>query len=386
MSELVIEATPVTTVVSKIRQKQHNQQVIDQDLKSVCEVRERSASALIKVQSLAYMVVQRPNIEEAAQFFISFGLLIDHRSQGKIFLRGKSCDSHIIILEKGKSAITRLGFTASESDVQKLAKHKNLSIQQRLDDCMGGGFVSLNDPDGLCLEINHSLKKLSPLNTEIQLSEWNAAGDIKRINDTVRNAIEPRLVEKLGHTLWGISFMKKTIHWYQDTLGLIASDFQFLKGDSLPNVAFMRCDCGDIASDHHTIGFGIMPEIGHNHSAFEMSSFEDIAIANKWLRSKTYKSAWGIGRHILGSQVFDYWRDPQGDMFEHYADGDLFTSELKTGYHDFNKHAQHQWGPDMSEEFKGTTRPLKLAISILKRIFNGDDLKITRLLKLLKYS
>lgn len=387
MNELVIEkAVAPKAVLDKGRSQKNNQQLMNQALKSICEVRERSDSALIKVQSLAYMVVQRPNIEEAAQFFVNFGLLIDHRSRGKIFLRGKSCESHIIILEKGKAAITRLGFTASESDVQKLAKHKKLSIQHRLNDCMGGSYVSLNDPDGVCLEINHGINKLTALNEEAPLSEWNAVGDIKRVNDTVRNTIEPRVVEKLGHTLWGASYIKKTVHWYQDTLGLIVSDFQLLKGDTLPNVAFMRCDCGDQASDHHSIGFGIMPEVGHNHTAFEMNSFEDIAIANKWLSTKHYRSVWGIGRHILGSQIFDYWRDPHGDMFEHYADGDLFTSDLKTGYHYFNKYAQHQWGPDMSEEFKGTTRPIKIGMGILKRLFSRDDLKISRLLKLLKYS
>lgn len=355
-------------------------------LKAGCEVRERSEAPLIKVQSLAYMVVQRPNVEVAAQFFVNFGLVIDQRHDGKIFLRGKSCQSHIIILEKGKAAITRLGFTASASDLQKIALNKNLMIQHRSDDCMGGSYVSLNDPGGVCIEINQGLTQLAPLCESAELSEWNAPGSINRVNDMVRHVIEPRLVERLGHTLWGVSFLKDTVHWYQDTLGLIASDFQFLKGDTLPIVSFMRCDLGAEAADHHTIGFGVMPEVGHNHTAFEMNAFEDVAIANKWLKETSYKNAWGIGRHILGSQVFDYWRDPHGDMFEHYADGDVFSSELTTGYHYFQKGAQHQWGPDMTEEFKGTTRPLRLVKSIIRRMFNNDDLKFSRLMKMLKYS
>ena len=38
------------------------------------------------------------------------------------------------------------------------------------------------------------------------------------------------------------------------------------------------------------------------------------------------EAAWGVGRHIMGSQVFDYWKDPFGNELEHWTDGDLFTA------------------------------------------------------------
>ena len=31
---------------------------------------------------------------------------------------------------------------------------------------------------------------------------------------------------------------------------------------------------------------------------------------------------WGLGRHVLGSQVYDYWSDPWGRVHEHWADSD----------------------------------------------------------------
>ena len=39
---------------------------------------------------------------------------------------------------------------------------------------------------------------------------------------------------------------------------------------------------------------------------------------------------WGIGRHVLGSQLFDYWFDPDGFEYEHYTDGDVFTADHET--------------------------------------------------------
>ena len=38
---------------------------------------------------------------------------------------------------------------------------------------------------------------------------------------------------------------------------------------------------------------------------------------------KGYTPSWGVGRHILGSQVFDYWYTPDKFMIEHYSDGEF---------------------------------------------------------------
>jgi len=38
-----------------------------------------------------------------------------------------------------------------------------------------------------------------------------------------------------------------------------------------------------------------------------------------------------IGRHIQGSQLFDYRRDPDGFPVEHFAGGDVFDSTLEPG-------------------------------------------------------
>ena len=39
----------------------------------------------------------------------------------------------------------------------------------------------------------------------------------------------------------------------------------------------------------------------------------------------------GIGRHVLGSQIFDYWKDPWGHVLEHFTDGDLLNADAETG-------------------------------------------------------
>ena len=39
-----------------------------------------------------------------------------------------------------------------------------------------------------------------------------------------------------------------------------------------------------------------------------------------------YDHMWGIGRHLLGSQVYDYWADPWGRMHERWADTDRLNA------------------------------------------------------------
>ncbi len=356
-------------------------------LRRECQVKECCSDPLTKVEGLAYLVLIRPDIEKAAKFFVDYGLLLDIRTEKRIYLRGVSAEHHLIIIEKGPQALTTIGLKASEGDVQRLAHHYDQTIQAHPTQ-MGGQYVSLKDPDGLVVEVNCNLSTLLPIDKVPCESNWNTGDEKTRKNESVRNVISPVTVRKLGHSLHSVANIKKTVHWYQDTFGFIVSDFQFLPGDENPIVVFMRVDRGEVPTDHHTLGFGITPELGHIHSAFEMDTFEEVAVAGHWMSKRAsemqYKHGWGIGRHILGSQVFDYWRDPYGDLFEHYADGDLFNREKNTGYHLFNGSAQHQWGPDMTAEFKGLNRPWNTFKSVLRRIPSNDDLSIRRLAKMIK--
>ena len=60
---------------------------------------------------------------------------------------------------------------------------------------------------------------------------------------------------------------------------------------------------------------------------------------------------WGVGRHILGSQIFDYWWDTTGNMIEHYADGDLVNEETPVGHLPAGHESLAVWGPDVPAAF-----------------------------------
>lgn len=49
------------------------------------------------------------------------------------------------------------------------------------------------------------------------------------------------------------------------------------------------------------------PKFHVHHSSFEVHDMDIQALGHQWLKNKGYELEWGVGRHVLGSQIFDYW-------------------------------------------------------------------------------
>src|SRR5271166_1915352 len=137
-----------------------------------------------------------------------------------------------------------------------------------------------------------------------------------RANATQRPARRPAEIQRLGHVALGTTRFRAALEWYLDTLGLIVSDFLYLDGqrDRGPAMAFIRCDLGSVPADHHTLAMALMPHTGYLHSAYQLTDLDEVAASGEYLREHGYRHAWGLGRHIQGSQIFDYWRDPDRAM------------------------------------------------------------------------
>jgi hypothetical protein len=97
------------------------------------------------------------------------------------------------------------------------------------------------------------------------------------------------------------------------------------------------------------------------HSAYEVADLDALAAGGEYLREQGYFRSWGIGRHIEGSQIFDYWRDPDGFLVEHYADGDMFDNTLEPGWAAMHASGLYQWGPPPSKDFMGLGSPREVA-------------------------
>jgi catechol 2,3-dioxygenase-like lactoylglutathione lyase family enzyme len=144
----------------------------------------------------------------------------------------------------------------------------------------------------------------------------------------------------------GVSDFPAAKAWYQQRLGLIVSDEIYAGDESNALGAFMRCNRGSEFVDHHTLFLLGGQAPGFNHAAFEIADWDSLMEGHYELQHAGYKHSWGIGKHLLGSQVFDYWRDPHDFLLEHFTDGDLMNESFGSHTAPIGKLLGAFWGPE----------------------------------------
>jgi hypothetical protein len=212
---------------------------------------------------------------------------------------------------------------------------------------------------------------------------WNLAQEPQRINATQRPPITPPEVLKLGHIVIEVADYQATCAWYTQHFGFIPSDVQVL-ADGTPIVTFMRLDLGDIPADHNTLAIAQGFMATYSHSAYEVVDADAVGMGQRVLRERGWAHSWGIGRHILGSQIFDYWQDPWGDKHEHYCDGDIFTASRPTGIHPVSPEAMAQWGQRMPRSFTKPKMNLANFLLLIRNLRRSPDLTIRKLITLMR--
>jgi catechol 2,3-dioxygenase-like lactoylglutathione lyase family enzyme len=141
-----------------------------------------------------------------------------------------------------------------------------------------------------------------------------------------------------------VSDFRRSEAWYKSHFGFLTSDEVYLGEEDNVITAFMRCDRGAEYTDHHTLLCVGLGEVGFDHAAFEVEDFDALMVGHDHLQKAGCDHHAGIGRHVLGSQIFDYWRDPWGHVVEHFTDGDLLDAAHVAEKHDPAAALGTQWG------------------------------------------
>lgn len=342
----------------------------------------RHASPIAKASALAYLVFERPDLERAKGFLVDFGLRVADETEQTLFLRGTGEAPFLYRVERGPRA--RFVGPAFEVDdraaldaLRELAGASGVEVE---DGPGGGERVALIDPSGFRVAAVYGRARATPLVHREPLPR-NTPDDVKRVNVGQRPPPLPAEIVRLGHVVLEVADYQRTSAWYTRTFGLIPSDVQVL-ADGSPAVTFFRLDRGDTPVDHHTLALaqGVMPT--YSHSAYEVVDADAIGMGQRFLRQAGYRHAWGIGRHLLGSQLFDYWVDPYGDKHELYCDGDLCTADLPLGVHPTSRKMMSQWGQTMPTSFTRPKLTLDNTISALRNIARSPDLSLAKVREL----
>ena len=306
----------------------------------------------IKVIDLAYGRLQSPSLDEAEEFLVDFGMVRTERTKDRLYMRGTDPSHHIHVTHLGPSKFIGLAFFAeSEDELRRLAKMEAASGLEHLDEPGGGVRVRLTDPHGYQVEIVHGMEQLEPIPSRRHVLNWGE-DKLRRAGELMRLTAGPSQVKRIAHAVIMTPDAKAGIQWYRDRLGLIPSDDVYAGTPDNIIASFNRCDRGDTYVDHHVFLCIQGPRVGLNHLSFEVQTIDDVMLGHEHLRKAgKYEHVWGIGRHILGSQIYDYWKDPWGRVHEHWTDTDVLNANHKPNLISAEEGLASQWGERVPEAF-----------------------------------
>jgi len=312
----------------------------------------------ICITRCSHMRYSHADLELTTTFLKDFGMEpVKTSEDGKtIWFAGSGVDPYVYVATKSESGTPEYqggAFTAgSRDDLVKAAERlPNAKGPFKLDGPGGGEMVSATDPDGLPFHLVYGIEEREDKDPGLTRIN-NFPLEKPRKGEFLRFEAQPAIVHKLGHFGLLVSNYKKTLDFYMKHFTLTPSDILHTP-DETDVAAFLHFDLGETFVDHHAFFFSENSKrTGVHHCSFEVQDYDTQMIGHQWLESKGYTPCWGVGRHILGSQVFDYWFQPEGKfMIEHYADSDQVNHKNPSGRLPASDEALAVWGPATPDGF-----------------------------------
>jgi hypothetical protein len=345
----------------------------------------------VQLVRLSHVYFEHHDLSKFAKFALDFGLVEAHRSGSTIYFRGYGKDPYVYVATKAKEGRGKFGgaafVAASQEEFDKATKISG-GVMRDLDGAPGGGkIITFHRPNDTFMHVVFGQEERMvdidhiPSGTHVSQGPYNTPFEKPRLGEYFwryniwkwvfdrfplgkfqRYHEGPALVHKLGHFGYVCKEFDTELEFYTGNFNIVPTDVLYHpKFSNIDVLTFMHLDLGKDWSDHHIFFLQrAPPEVRKtyiHHSSYEIADFDTQLIGHEWLAKKGWKSVWGVGRHILGSQIFDYWADPSGFKIEHYADGDLVNSDTPTRREEAG--AISVWGPELPKDFgeDGTTIP-----------------------------
>lgn len=303
---------------------------------------------LVQAVGLAYLVFERKQLAHQKKFLENFGLLPLSLSDETLYMRGHEDNFYCYRCHQAaRNRFAGLGLEVASADDLLTLRQKFGGAIETVGWPVFHQRLCVSDPSGLIVEFvyrDRDAGRAEAPTSALPLSGARGHGA------EVRLALRPSRVKRLGHVVVDVFRFQDSVRWYREVAGMLASDVLCLDSGE-PVVAFLRFDCGERPTEHHSLVLSANIQVGCNHSAYQVSSLDDMAMGQQLLLKEGWQHLWGIGRHLLGSQIFDYWRDPAGEVVEHYLDSDCYTASRPTAYHRLSSEGLYQWAPNVPRSF-----------------------------------
>ena len=147
----------------------------------------------------------------------------------------------------------------------------------------------------------------------------------------------------LSHILLFSPDVPRMVAFLKEVLGLRLSD------KSADIIAFVHTPHG---SDHHLIAFAKSHAPGLHHSSWDVGSVHEVGAGAEQMRNAGWGDGWGVGRHVLGSNYFNYVLDPWGSFCEYSCDMDYVPADMDWPAADHPpEDSLYVWGPAVPANF-----------------------------------
>ncbi len=301
----------------------------------------------INLHDVAYTAYQVPDLDLMERFLIDFGMMRAARTGGALYMRGTGANHHIHVSRLGAEPKFLGGAfkVASRDELEKAARIPGATLIQSITDPGGGERVTLTTPNGHTIWLEHGAASVVEMPVR-RSYRMNFASEHLRFNGAVRQRAQATPVLRIGHFVLRVKDAPSEIKWFNDHFALVDSDYICAPGEPDPIVkgTFLRYARGMEFVEHHCILITESIHSGCHHSSFEVLDLDAVTAGHDFLVQKGWNLDAGVGRHYLGSLIYDYWLDPFGNRIEHYTDTDLVNDEYKPVYFVGGAHETTQWG------------------------------------------
>jgi catechol 2,3-dioxygenase-like lactoylglutathione lyase family enzyme len=267
------------------------------------------------IRSLQHVALSVPSIEQGKAFYTTMGL--EPRTEdGQVVFRCAGRDQdQLRLVPGGKKGIAWVSWGTTPDELaatEASLRASGVTLLGPPQKAPNEG-IWFRDPDGVLV----NLRAAEPAPQKRPAVEINNPGQqyVRLGRRGAPNRDIDARPRKLGHLLKFSTDVNRDVRFYTEMLGMKVSD---RIGDK--EVAFLRCG-GD--SDHHTLAIALSATSGLHHLSWEMGNLDQLQLCAERMIAAGYKDAWGVGRHIYGSNYFHYVRDPWMGLCEFYWDIDF---------------------------------------------------------------
>jgi catechol 2,3-dioxygenase-like lactoylglutathione lyase family enzyme len=253
-------------------------------------------------------------------FLEDFGMIKVDRDAKRLYMRGIGDAPYLHVTELGDPGVVSFAYELGDPErLFEVAHMPGAAGVEALDAPGGGKRVRVRVPDGLWIELIAGRERVAPLPPRALI----------RSPDGESRAAGPARVMRIAHTAYMAQHLSEVIDWYQRTLGVIPSDELFVGEPGNVLGQFDRLDLGDELVDHHVIFMLRGKRAGMHHVSYEVEGVDDIFFGFDHMIMRDHDHVRGIGRHALGSQIFNYWMSPFNQMHEHWISRERLNANSK---------------------------------------------------------